>query len=140
MIKFNDLRKGDYVLAETDGQAWRGEVMDFNNDEKEVCVNNGVQEFWFKSEHLFPIPLNDEKLKELHFEKQELPDGSVKYMKDAFRILLPEKDHFNSFEIWYRDEKRHILEPIYVHQLQNHYLEMTKVHLTDQPLRKGTEY
>lgn len=134
MIRFNDLRKGDYVLAESDGQAWKGEVMDLNHDEKQVCVNNGVQEFWFDCENLYPIPLTDEKLMEMHFRKQVLDDGSVKYAKDAFRILLPQEDHFNSFEIWYRDEKRHILEPIYLHQLQNHYLEMTKVHLTDQPV------
>lgn len=134
MIRFNDLRKGDYVLAESDGQAWKGEVMDLNHDEKQVCVNNGVQEFWFDCENLYPIPLTDEKLMEMHFRKQVLDDGSVKYAKDAFRILLPQEDHFISFEIWYRDEKRHILEPIYLHQLQNHYLEMTKVHLTDQPV------
>lgn len=136
MIKFNDLRKGDYVLAESDGQAWQGEVTDFNNDEKEVCVNNGVQDFWFKGEDLYPIPVDDARLLDMHFQKQELDDGSVKYRKDAFRILLPEKDHFNSYEIWYRDEKRHILEPIGLHELQNHYLEMTKVHLTDKPLEK----
>ncbi len=30
MIKFTDLKQGDYVLAESDGQAWEGEVTDFN--------------------------------------------------------------------------------------------------------------
>ena len=39
MIKFSELKQGDYVLAESDGQAWRGEVTNFNNDEKEICVN-----------------------------------------------------------------------------------------------------
>jgi hypothetical protein len=43
MIKFNELKRGDYVLAESDGQAWQGEVTNFNHDEKEICVNNGVQ-------------------------------------------------------------------------------------------------
>ena len=36
MIKFSDLKKGDYVLAESDGQACQGEVTDFNHDEKEI--------------------------------------------------------------------------------------------------------
>ena len=128
MIKFSELRKGDYVLAESDGQAWQGEVTDFNNDEKEIAVNNGVQEFYFKSEDLYPIPLDEEQLLKMKFQKHVNDDGSIKYMKGAFRI----QDNFSNFEIWYRDEKRVIMQPIYLHQLQNHYEAMTKVHLTNQ--------
>ncbi len=131
MIKFSELRKGSYVLAESDGQAWQGEVTDFNNDEKEICVNNGIQEFWFKEENLYPIPVDDERLSKMNFRKVLNEDGSIKYMKDAFRILIPKADDFMRYEIWYKDEKRQILEPIFLHQLQNHYLEITKVHLTD---------
>ena len=134
MIKFNDLKQGDYVFAESDGQAWQGEVTEFNKDEKQVCVNNGVQDFWFKAEALFPIPLNEERLLKMKFRKQEMEDGSVKYMKDAFRILTPKQDDFSQYEIWYRDENRRIMNPIYLHELQNHYLDMTKVHLTDKLL------
>ena len=134
MIKFNDLKKGDYVFAESDGQAWQGEVTDLNHDEKQVSVNNGVQEFWFQAESLFPIPLDESRLLKMKFRKQEMEDGSVKYMKDAFRILTPKQDDFSNFEIWYRDENRHITRPIYLHELQNHYLDMTKVHLTDKVL------
>ena len=133
MIKFQDLQLGDYILAEQDGTNWPGEVSGFNHDEKEICVNNGVQEFWFKPEQLKPLPLNDQQLMRLNFQRQENEDGSVKYMKGAFRILIPHKDDFSHFEIWYRDEKRQMLHPIPVHRLQNHYLAMTKVHLTDEP-------
>ena len=49
MIKFSELKPGDYVLAESDGQVWQGEVTDFNNDEKEISVYNGIQDFWFKT-------------------------------------------------------------------------------------------
>ena len=132
MIKFSELRRGDYVLAESDGQAWQGEVTDFNNDEKEIAVNNGVQEFYFKSEDLYPIPLDEEQLLKLKFQKHVNDDGSIKYMKGAFRIQTPNQDNFSNFEIWYRDEKRFIMQPIYLHQLQNHYEAMTKVHLTNQ--------
>ncbi|HEY9340675.1 MAG TPA: hypothetical protein VIQ23_03775 [Hanamia sp.] len=132
MIKFSELRKGDYVLAESDGQAWQGEVTDFNNDEKEIAVNNGVQEFYFKSEDLYPIPLDEEQLLKMKFQKHVNDDGSIKYMKGAFRIQTPDQDNFSNFEIWYRDEKRVIMQPIYLHQLQNHYEAMTKVHLTNQ--------
>ena len=131
MIKFSELKKGDYVLAESDGQAWQGEVTDFNHDEKEIAVYNGVQDFYFKSEDLYPLTLDESQLMKLKFQKQVNDDGSVKYMKGAFRIQTPAQDNFNNFELWYRDEKRTMLHPISVHQLQNHYHDMTKVHLTD---------
>jgi hypothetical protein len=53
-------------------------------------------------------------------------------MKGAFRILLHAKGEFANMEIWYRDERRHIIQPLSVHQLQNHFYEMTKVHLNDE--------
>lgn len=132
MIKFQDLKVGDYVLAQQDGTTWAGEVSNLNHDEKEICVDNGVQGFWFKAEQLNPLPLDEQQLMELNFHKEEISDGSVKYKKGAFRIQIPKKDDFSHFEMWYRDEKRVMIHPISVHQLQNHYLEMTKVHLTDE--------
>ena len=135
MIKFHELKVGDYVLAEYGGKITEGEITGFNRDEKEICIYDGIQEFWFKPEDLRPLPLDDEQLKKLNFQKEENGDGSVKYLKGAFRILIPRKDDFSNFEIWYRDEKRLIMHPISVHQLQNHYLNMTKVQLTDEPFR-----
>lgn len=132
MIKFSELKKGDYVLAESDGQAYQGEVTDFNHDEKEVCVYNGVQELWFTPENLYAIPLDEEQLFKLKFSKHVNDDGSVKYMKGAFRLETPKQDEFSNFVIWYRDEKRVIQHHIPVHELQNHYAAMTKVHLSDE--------
>jgi len=134
MIKFNDLRQGDYVLAKSDGEEWAGEVTDFNNDEKEISVFNGVQDFWFSQDELFPLPLDEKQLLKLNFKKQVNEDGSVKYSKGAFRVQTPRQDDFSNFEMWYRDEKRIMTHPISVHQLQNHYLAMTKVHLTDDEI------
>jgi hypothetical protein len=131
MIKFSELKQGDYVLAKNDGQVWEGEVTNFNYDEKEISVYNGVQDFWFSVEELDPLPLDEKQLMNLKFQKHINDDGSVKYLKGAFRIQTPQQDNFSDFEIWYRDEKRIMTQPISVHQLQNHYLEMTKVHLTD---------
>ncbi len=132
MIKFQELKAGDYVLAEYDGKITQGEVMGLNRDEKQVCVNVGVQEFWFKPENLNPLPLDDDQLGKLNFQKQDMEDGSVKYSKGAFRIQIPAQNNFSRFEIWYRDEKRQIMRPIGVHELQNHYLDMTKVHLNEK--------
>lgn len=131
MINFNEIRTGDYLIAENDGDKKQGEVTDLNHNEKQVCVDTGAQEFWYDTSQLSPIPLNEEQLLKLKFHNQDNADGTIKYMKGAFRIQLPKKGDFSHFEIWYRDEHRHIMQPIFLHQLQNHFFEMTKVHLND---------
>lgn len=132
MIKFSELKPGDFVLAEFDGNLTEGEVVDLNGDEKQVCVKTSVQEFWFETSQLHPITLDESQLYRLGFQKEEHDDGSVKYMKGAFRVLLHQPGQFTNFEMWYREDRRHIVNPIYVHEFQNHYLHMTKV-----PLLKG---
>lgn len=132
MIQFHEIKVGDYLIADNDGDKKQGEVTNLNGSEKQVCVNTGTQDFWYETEQLSAIPLDDTQLMKLQFQKQENEDGTVKYMKGAFRMMLPAKNDFSKFEIWYRDEHRHILQPINVHQLQNHYYEMTKVHLNDE--------
>ena len=37
---------------------------------------------------------------------------------------------FNEFEIWYREDHRHLHRSIGVHELQNFYHQMTKVALS----------
>jgi len=107
-----------------------GEVTELNHEDKEVCVETDVQEFWFTPDQLFPIPLDDDQLKKFHFEKKENGDGTVKYMRGPFRIQLPQKGSFSNFEMWYREDRRHMTHPVTVHELQNHYHQMTKVELT----------
>jgi hypothetical protein len=133
MIPINELKVGDYVIAEYEGVKWNGEVVRLNTDEKQICVETEVQEFWYEEEHLFPIPLSDESLAKLNFIKEELPDGSVKYKKGSFRILISDKNDFSSYkEVWYREDRRDNPDIRYIHLLQNQYLQMTKVHLTDE--------
>ena len=130
MIKFSELKPGDIVLADYEGQQREGIVKDLNREDKEVCVETEVQQFWFTPDHLYPVLLDDQQLQKLHFEKQE-NDGTVKYMKDAFRILLSKEKGFTDFEMWYREDRRHIKQPLAVHELQNHYYQMTKVELNE---------
>jgi len=132
MIKFHEIKIGDYLVADNDGDAKRGEVTNLNGDEKQVCVDTGAQEFWYETNQLQALPLSDEELMHFKFHKEVNPDGTVKYSKGAFRILTPKDGDFSRMEIWYRDETRHILQPISVHNLQNHFHEMTKVHLNDE--------
>mgnify|MGYP000037560911 CR=1 FL=1 len=135
MIKFNDIKIGDFVMGEYEGKMWEGEVTRLNGNEKQVEVKTEVQEFWFEQEHLYPIPLSEEELLKLSFTKTEESDAtSVKYMKGSFRIVLPTKGDFSKMEMWYREDIRHNPNVHFVHQLQNHYLDMTKIHLTKNPM------
>jgi hypothetical protein len=130
MIQFNELKAGDIVLVEFDGQRKEGEVIGLNGEDKEVNVQTGEQdEFWYSPNDLYPILLDEGQLMKLGFEKQEFPDGEVKYLRGPFRILLSEKGNFSHFEMWYREDRRHITQPLSVHQLQNHYHQMTKIDL-----------
>lgn len=128
MIRFNELQPGDRVIAEYEGQKWEGTVKELNREDKEVCVQTSVQDFWFTPEHLFPIPLSDEQMTNLGFSKL-LNGNGVKYLKDAFRLQIPRENDFNTLEIWYREDRRDLKQPISVHELQNHYYQMTKVEL-----------
>lgn len=130
MIQFHDIKIGDFLRAEYEGKLWDGEVVLLNGDEKQVCVQTEVQEFWFETDKLQPIPLNEEELLKLKFSKQIQEDGSVKYLKGSFRLVTPKPNDFSHFEMWYREDRRHNPDVHFVHQLQNHYLDMTKVHLT----------
>ena len=129
MIKFNELKVGDIVNAEYEGIMRQGEVIGLDREDKLVNVETEIQEFWYEPEHLFPLPVNDAQLLKYGFTKVENADGSVKYMKEAFRILLHKKDDFSAFEMWYREDRRHITHPISFHELQNHYSQMTKVEM-----------
>jgi|SRR5438105_12022805 len=129
MIKLSELKAGDIVSAEYEGQQWEGVVKELNKEDKEVCVETSVQEFWFTPDHLYPIPLDEEQLLKLGFTRQANEDGTVKYMKGAFRVLIPRKGDFSHIEIWWREDHRYLNNNLYVHELQNHYLQMTKVEL-----------
>lgn len=131
MIKFQDIKIGDFVQAEFEGKRWDGEVIGLQKDQHLVQVLTDVQDFWFEPEHLFPIPLTIQALLNLNFKPSMAEDGSVKYMKGAFRLVTPTvHDDFSHFEMWYREDKRHNPHVHYVHELQNQYYDMTKVHLT----------
>ena len=130
MIKFHEIKVGDIVQVEYEHQQFEGEVIELDHEDKLVRVRTGEQEFWYSPNDLYPIPLDDAQLLRFNFNKELNGDKTVKYLRGPFRILLPEKDHFNDFEMWYREDRHHINHPIGVHELQNYYNEMTKVDLT----------
>lgn len=105
MLKFNELREGNYVFAENDGDSRRGEITELNTDEKQVCVDNGVQNFWYETNQLAPVAITEVELNGFKFNKEKMEDGSIKYSKGAFRMMIPKDGDFSAFELWYKDEK-----------------------------------
>ena len=128
MIKLSELQPGNLVVASYEDVQSEGIVKELNQEDKEVCVETAVQEFWYSPTDLYPVPLDDAQLKKLGFDKVDTGDH-IKYMKGAFRLLVPKGDDFSNFEMWYREDRRHIRHRISVHELQNHHYQMTKVEL-----------
>ena len=131
MLKVNELKVSDLVMAEYDGQLKEGEVINVDTvDHKALIVTEDDQEFWYDEKHITPIMLDEKQLIKLGFAKQSNDDGTVKYMKGAFRVLLHHADDFSTFEMWYREDTRLIRQSIFVHDFQNKYYEMVKIHLS----------
>ena len=132
MIKISELKEGDIVMVDNEGTMMEGEVMEVNNAQKLAQVRtNGESDFWYGGEALHPIALSDAAMKLLKFDRVNEEGGGVKYMKGAFRVHINKADDFSHLDFWYREDRRHVNQPIAVHQLQNYYLSMTKVHLTE---------
>lgn len=127
MLKIAELKEGDMVRVEEVGMSRQGRVVDISREEKQALVNNGVQDFWYDLDKIYAVPLDDQQLINLGFDK-EVNDQSVKYLKGPFRIVI-ENDDFSNVEMWYREDRRHFNTPIGVHHLQNVYQQMTKVPL-----------
>jgi hypothetical protein len=129
MIKLSDLKPGDMVNVRFEDTEREGIVVNTNREDNLVCVDNGVQEFWYDPADLTPLPLNEDRLiHSLGFEREETPEG-VKYKRGPFRVLVYDPGSFSDLEVWYREDHRRFHKPLYVHELQNHYLQMTKVPL-----------
>ncbi len=129
MIKLTDLKEGDIVKVLHDGVEREGVVQQIGRDDNKACINNGIQEFWYSLDQIIPIPLTEDRLiNTLGFDKMETENG-IKYMKGPFRLLVHDPGNFTNLEVWYREDRRHFNHPLYVHELQNHHLNMTKVPL-----------
>ena len=128
MLKMSNLKSGDIVMVDDEGVHREGTVVKINHEEGMALIDNGVQEFWYSPDDIAPIPLDEERLLRLGFQREE-SDGSVKYKKDSFRLVTPKKGDFSNIEMWWREDRRHFSFPLGVHELQNLHLDMTKVHL-----------
>jgi hypothetical protein len=133
MVKITELKEGDIVHVMDQGVERIGTVVEISREENMANIDNGVQEFWYAPEEIVPVPLTEDQLvNTLGFEKEAGENGSVKFKKGPFRVLVLDPGNYTHLEIWYREDHRLFNHPIYVHELQNHHLQMTKVPLEAQ--------
>jgi len=128
MLKIGELKQGDIVKVTDEGVEREGTVVRVSHEENQALVDNGVQEFWYSQEEMHALPLDENQLTRLGFTKEEA-DGTIKYKRDSFRLVTPKKGDFSNVEMWWREDRRHFSFPLGVHEFQNLYLDMTKVHL-----------
>jgi hypothetical protein len=128
MLKIGNLKQGDIIIVNDEGVMREGTVVRISHEENQALVDNGVQEFWYTPEEMTSLPLDENQLLNLGFTREDI-DGSVKYKKDSFRLVTPIKGDFSNVEMWWREDRRHFSFPLGVHELQNLYYDMTKVHL-----------
>jgi hypothetical protein len=132
MIAFNEAKAGDWVRVNYEGQVQDGEITEVNMDEGQVGVETASgMVAYFAPEDVTGVPVDDEQLARLRFEKETTDEGYVKYKHGPFRLLIEKADDFSHSKLWYREDIRQITYPLYVHQLQNFYRSMTKVELTE---------
>lgn len=116
-----------HVLDE--GVEREGLVTKVDREENQACVDNGIQEFWYNPDQIKPVPMSEERLVNLlGFEKEPF-EGGVKFKKGAFRVFVGDPGNYTNLDLWYREDHRHFTHPLYLHELQNHHLDMTKVPL-----------
>jgi hypothetical protein len=128
MIKFSELRHGNWVLVKNEDTWMEGTVTHVNSDDGgQIEVETGVQKAWYELEEVQAIPLSDNYLLKLGFEKEMMESGNAKYKFGPFRVLAGPTKKFTDFLMWYREEKSHIIYPMSVHQFQNRYEDMVKV-------------
>lgn len=128
MLKIGSLKQGDIIIVNDEGVKREGTVVGISHEENKAHVDNGVQEFWYSPEEMEAVPLDEKQLEKFGFTKEE-ENGAVKYKKDSFRLVTPKKGDFSNVEMWWREDRRHFSFPLGVHELQNLYHDMTKVHL-----------
>lgn len=136
MIPMHELKSGDLVRADYEGQLVVGSVLEKNVETNEVLVvTNDDQECWYKPDELFPIALDKTMLESLQFVQDggPDPDGSITWIRGPFSVRVYDPQTFQDMTLMYRSEQpRKLHGGLAVHELQNHYLGMTNVHLVDR--------
>jgi hypothetical protein len=131
MIKLQDLKEGDIVMVDFEGEMKTGDITEISTGDHKARVAYGENEFWYEAQDLHPVPVDDAHLAELGFKK--VSDGSADgtlYERGPFSLQFIQKGPDKHSLLHYRDETRHIHKLEHLHQLQHHYKGMTNFHLS----------
>lgn len=133
MLKLSELKEGDIVMVDFEGQMRVGDVMEVSKGDKKVRVAHEENEFWYDMDHVFAVPTDEPHLLELGFIKvlNDQTDGDL-FERGPFSVQVIKKGNDQHYLLHYRDETRHILDLRFLHQLQHHYKGMTNFELTWQ--------
>jgi len=133
MIKLKELKPGDIIQVDFEGQRRIGDITDVSLGDKKVRVCHGDQDYWYDFHDCYAIPLDDQQLIELGFHTIQVGKGGDKaWEKGPFTMKMDLKKPDEHTLLHYRDETRHVHAPEirFVHQLQHHYKGMTNFGLT----------
>lgn len=125
MLKLNEVKAGDIVLADFEGQKRVGDVLEVSRGDRKARIAHGENEFWYDLNDVYAVPLEDAILKELGFVKGDDGNGGVLYERGPFSVRFVNNGNDAHSQLHYRDETRHVHNMEYLHQLQNHYHAMT---------------
>lgn len=132
MLKIGEVKVGDIVDAQFEDVVNTGEVIQVDHEERKALVSHGDQEFWYDMENLGPVILTLDGLEKMGFFESTDPlikGTGIAYVKGPFILQLPEPDNLRHVNLTYRDEHRHIMDGLFLHELQNHYRSMTNIDL-----------
>jgi len=135
MIPIHNLKPGDIVNVDFDGTFTRGSVAEFDRENQQICViTNDDQESWYSPADLSPIILTKEDLEKLQFvPSAPFADGTITYVRGPFSIEVKDPNTLQEITLMYRNEAQRVFHHgLALHELQNHYLDMTNVHLIDR--------
>ena len=133
MLKLTELKEGDIVMVDFEGQMRVGDIMEISFGDKKARVAHGENDFWYDFDHILAVPFDEPHLVELGFRKVEgvNRDGDL-YERGPFSVQVVRNGQDRHYLLHYRDETRHIHDLKYLHQFQHHYKGMTNFELTWQ--------
>ena len=129
MIPINEVSLGNWVQVNVDGQLLTGKVQ--RKSVERIGVASEAELGWYFPQDVFPIPLNEDWLYYFNFKDSTDPeligDGRA-YIHGPFVLHYPNKiDDAYAVLSCHGVHNQIIKRPMSVHELQNHYHEMTKV-------------
>lgn len=130
MLKLSEVKAGDIVIADFEGQHRIGDVLEVSRGDKKARIAHDENEFWYDLNNIYAVPLDDSILTELGFSRLNGNTDGVIYERGPFSLQFVQRGEDRHSLLHYRDETRHVHDLAYLHQLQNHYKGMTNFELT----------